>query len=273
MRRTIGVLCCLVLLTACGSPAGDGGLPPTPTPAVVPAAAFATAVDATATRATPSRAASATAIPPRPGPPATPGLVGTPGTPAAPGTPGTPTGGIAAGATPSGGATVVQLFAPFRPAGLAGGLRVTADLRGYCWGGSQALGGRPDAWRCTGENRILDPCFEAGAPEATALACSASPWSDEIVLLTLTAPLPRERANAPGGTMPHPWAIQLASGVRCQIATGATATVAGLRVNATCSDGSATLGDLDRGRARWRVFVMRDNSPTLEQQEIVAAWY
>lgn len=269
MRRLAGVLFCLTLLAACGSPVGDGVLTPTPTATALPVAARAATVEATATRATPVSGTPATAtrtipasgtpatvIPVRPAPAGTPGITGTP-----------------IFATPAGGATVIQLFAPYRPNGLVGGLHVTADVNGYCWSGSEALHSRPDAWRCTSGNRILDPCIEAGNADPAPLACAASPWSAEITLLTLTAPLPRDHANSAGGTTAHPWGLQLASGARCQFIIGATATVAGLRVNAICSDGSYTLGDPDRSRARWRIFVMRDNSPNLELQEISSAWY
>jgi hypothetical protein len=168
---------------------------------------------------------------------------------------------------------VIQLFAPYRPTGLASNLRVADNINGYCWAGSEALRGRPEAWRCTSGNRVLDPCLEAGGIDPAPLACAASPWSDDIALLTLTAPLPRDRANAAGGMAGHPWAFQLANGARCQL-TGSTApTVAGLRINTACSDGTHTLGDPDRTGTRWRIFVMRDNSPSLELEEIAIVWY
>jgi hypothetical protein len=282
MRRLVGLLFCPTLLTACGSPLGDGGLTPTPTSTAIPVAAIAATANVTATSATPASdpLATATRSTPVSGTPATATRAipasGTPATPipvrpAPAGTPGTT--GTPQLATPTSGATTIQLFAPYRPNGLAGSLHVLADLNGYCWAGSETLHGRPDAWRCTSDNRILDPCIEAGNADPTALACAASPWSAEITLLTLTAPLPRDHANTAGGIMAHPWGLQLANGARCQLATGATATVAGLRINATCSDGSYTVGDPDRSRARWRIFVMHDSSPNLELQEIIAAWY
>ena len=50
-------------------------------------------------------------------------------------------------------------------------------------------------------------------------------------------------------------------------------TIAGLRINTACSDGTHTLGDPDRTGTTWRIFVMRDNSPNLELEEIAIVWY
>ena len=65
--------------------------------------------------------------------------------------------------------------------------------------GSSIANGRPDAWGCTTSGGVLDPCFENSfvAPdEATEVACLDTPWSTEVVMLTLTAPLSREGGPA-----------------------------------------------------------------------------
>lgn len=225
---------------------------------------------------------TSTPVPVRPGPPATPSASATPGTPraatpsgnATPGTPGLAGSPVAAtpGATSTTG-TAIQIFAPYRPDGLVSSLRVSGTANGYCISGSESLPGRPDAWRCATGGRILDPCFASATPDTAPLACATSPWSAEITLLMLTAPLPRDRANTKFDVVHAPWAFQLASGVRCQAVAGATGTIAGMQVSAACSDGSQIVGTPDRSGGRWRVYVMRDSTPSLEEQEIVAAWY
>ena len=244
---------------------------------------------------------TSTPVPVRPGPPATPSASATPGTPraatpslATPGISGTP--GTPRAATPSGNATpgtpglagspvaatpgatsttgtAIQIFAPYRPDGLVSSLRVSGTANGYCVSGSESLPGRPDAWRCATGGRILDPCFASATPDTAPLACATSPWSAEITLLMLTAPLPRDRANTKFDVAHAPWAFQLASGVRCQAVAGSTGMIAGMQVSAACSDGSQVVGTPDRSGGRWRVYVMRDSTPSLEGQEIVAAWY
>jgi hypothetical protein len=204
---------------------------------------------------------------------ATPNSAGTPGTPRSgtpmvSGTPGTPTAN-----TPDQNRTTTQIFAPYRPDGLVQSLRVTAIVNGYCVGGAQTLPGRPDAWRCATGGRILDPCFASATPDTQPLACAVAPWSDEITLLNLTAPLPRDRANGSFSVSAVPWGFQLANGARCQSTPGGNGLIAGMPITATCSDGGQVLGDPDRGGGRWRIFVGRDNTPNLDSQEIVVVWY
>ncbi len=251
---------------------------------------------ATATRPVASstavvRTIPGTPIPVRPGPPIVSGTaspaatatraVGTPGTsiparpglPATPGSAGTPHAGTPTASPTAAQGTTLQLFAPYRPGGLASGLRVEAKVNGYCWVGSETLLGRPDAWRCTANNRIYDPCFAAGSTDTTPLACAADPWAGGVTLLTLTAPLPRDRVNTAAGTTRNPWALQLANGARCQLITGASATIVGMRLGMACSDGTQIVGDPDRSTGRWRVYILRDGDPALTTEEVVSAWY
>jgi len=294
MRRLLGPALIVLLLAGYGSPFAGGfadGAPP-PTPLSVPLAAGLATPLATATRGTPDARATAmrpaasstavisstpgtpiasgtpsprapatraggTPIPVRPGPPATPGIAGTPGL----------TG------TPVGAEHHYPTLRPYRPGGLASGLRVEENVNGYCWAGSDTLIGRPDAWRCTANNRIYDPCFAADSTDPTPLACAADPWVGSVTLLTLTAPLPRDRGNTAAGATRDPWATQLANGARCQMSTGASATIAGMRIGAACSDGTQIVGDPDRSTGRWRVYILRDGDPTLTTEEVVTAWY
>ena len=231
--------------------------------------------------ATPSPTATAaraggtpgTSIPVRPGPPTTPGIVAPPGLAGTPGVAGTPRVGTPTALPVAAPETAIRLFAPYRPGGLASGLQIEGHVNGYCWVGSETLPGRPDAWRCTANNRISDPCFAADSSATAPLACAADPWAGTVTLLTLTAPLPHDRANTAAGTTRIPWAIQLANGARCQTIAGASATVAGLRINAACSDGTQIVGDPDRAAGRWRVYILRDGDPVLTTEAVAIAWY
>lgn len=247
---------------------------PTSTPAPIRPGPPATPSITAATPGLTTPGSSGTLATPRA---ATPSANATPGGTPRPATPGTPGfSGSPIAATPLATVTVgtaIQIFAPYRPDGLVSSLRVSGTVNGYCVTGSEALSGRPDAWRCATGGRILDPCFASATPDTDPLACATSPWSDAITLLVLTAPLPRERANARFDIAHAPWAFQLDSGVRCQAIVGSSGMVAGMQVTADCSDGSQVVGAPDRSGGRWQVFVMRDNTPSLETQEIVAAWY
>jgi len=239
-----------------------GGTPGTPIVSGTPS------LTATATRAA---GTPGTPITVRPVPPATPGIAGTPGLTGTPGIAGTPRAGTPTARPVAAQGTTVQLFAPYRPGGLASGLRVEANVGGYCWGGSEALLGRSDAWHCTANNRIYDPCFASNSTDTTPLACATDPWAGTVTLLTLTAPLPRDRANTAAGTARNPWAAQLANGARCQIITGTSATIAGMPIGAACSEGTQIVGDPDRSTGHWRVYILRDGDPALTIEAVVIA--
>ena len=139
-------------------------------------------------------------------------------------------------ATPAAGLTArtdVRYLLPFGPDGLNGGLTATTEEEGTCAYPSSAALDRPDAWDCTGaEGQIYDPCFENPFPpsdEPGQVACVDSPFSTDVVVLTLTEPLVREKeapdagmslAEAAGvsidpGTSPGRWTWLTGTSARC----------------------------------------------------------
>jgi hypothetical protein len=103
-------------------------------------------------------------------------------------------------ATPASGSparTDVRYVLPFTPDGLTPGLTATATVAGVCGFTSSAALERPDAWDCLGaDDQIYDPCFEnpfLPPDEPGQVACFASPFTTEVVVLTLTDPLLREK--------------------------------------------------------------------------------
>lgn len=174
-------------------------------------------------------------------------------------------------------ATSVRLYTPFQPGGgLVIGVAVTGRASGACFATSLASPVRPDAYRCNAGNSVLDPCF-APLDGRAPLACSRDPWSANAVLLTWTGPLPsntRLAAADPDYAKAMPWALELANGQRCTVLTGATAPVAGLRINYGCPDGGIVAGGIDRTLPLWRVFYQTGNrSLSLSQVNVNVAWY
>jgi hypothetical protein len=167
-------------------------------------------------------------------------------------------------------ATQVRVVVPFGPGGLVPRLTVTTRASGSCWTASLASGSRPDAWRCMSGNSIHDPCF-VGFDQVA--ACFSSPWSSDVVLLSLSGPLPGDAKRPPNILDGPPWALELASGERCTMLTGATWGVAGMRVNYGCPDDVSVVGDVDRSAPTWRAFVLRAGSPVMSLVEIPAAYY
>jgi hypothetical protein len=169
--------------------------------------------------------------------------------------------------------TEVRVIVPFTPGGLAAGLAVAARAPGSCWTASLASASRPDAWRCMAGNAIHDPCFVGFAGADQVAACLQSPWSSRVVLLTLSAPPPREAPRPANLLAGAPWALELASGERCTMFTGATWGVAGMRVNYGCPGDVSVVGELDRSAPTWRAFVLRGGAAVMGQVEIRTAYY
>ncbi|HYB44706.1 MAG TPA: hypothetical protein VEL75_23220 [Candidatus Methylomirabilis sp.] len=171
--------------------------------------------------------------------------------------------------------TELRLFLPLFFGGMSAGVSVAERVSGECFASSIASAGRPDAWRCTAGNRILDPCFEGFEGGQLRLACARSPWSAEVTVLTPTAEPKRAEANTLSLASALPWALELSDGSRCTLLTGATSAAAGLRVNYGCEGGGRyVIGEPDRSAARWRVFSW---SPAREiaarQVEVLVAWW
>jgi hypothetical protein len=144
--------------------------------------------------------------------------------------------------------TRIVLFAPFGPGGLSPTYKVTSKVHGACWTGSIASQ-RPDAWRCMVSNSIYDPCFSNAA--LSSVACASDAFSKSVVLITLEKPIPTKERNTGKAS---PWALQLANGARCYLATGATSEVAGMRLNYECSTKGWILGTPDRSKRPWQAY-------------------
>jgi len=170
--------------------------------------------------------------------------------------------------------TDVRIFSPFAGSKLAQGMTASGTDTGECFTASLASQGRPDAWRCSAGNTILDPCFETQPPGTGPVACAASPWSSQVRLLKLSKPVPRNEANKEDLLASAPWALELADGSRCTFLTGATMAVAGMRWNYGCPNGAEVIGEVNRGDPVWRVFVRRPTSGAIiKQVDVLVAWY
>lgn len=170
--------------------------------------------------------------------------------------------------------TSVKLLTPWGPNGLSIGMATSEQVNGNCFTRSLASPSRPDAWRCMAGNALMDPCYQRIMGDEKQLACPVGgPWTANVALLTLTQPLPQEDRKQPGRDSVLPWAIELANGQRCTQFTGATAPVAGMRINYGCPDGFNVVGDIDRSEPIWRAFVQGQKSIALEQVDVAVAWF
>ena len=188
-------------------------------------------------------------------------------------------------------ATQVKIFTPWLPNGMlnpAITVRTTEmfmsnpNLPGDCLSAAITTQ-RPDAWRC----ETADPCFSPFPYSATEVACASAPWSNEVVLLMLSRPLPGpELCNA----MPHycppqalnlgspPWALELVNGAQCTKLTGTISSLGGLALVYGCTDGGSVgiasqMSPFDISQPLWRAFYLPQQGTAFEQAAVLTAWY
>ncbi len=172
--------------------------------------------------------------------------------------------------------TEVRLFVPSDRGQVLSGLSVATERSGACFARSLADSERPDAYRCSTDDSIHDPCF-LDPVRVDAVVCAGAPFAADVVVVRLSEPLPAPlAAHAYDLDLQRgrPWALELADGRRCTILTGATALVAGMRVDYGCDDGASLVGPIDRSAARWRVFVgSPELGPVYEHVPVAVAWF
>ncbi len=191
-------------------------------------------------------------------------------------------------ATSEGDATDVRYVLPFTPDGLHPDLTETATADGGCTASSSVALGRPDAWSCLSENpQIYDPCFEnpfLPPSQQSELACFASPFTTEVVLIHLTDPLVRvktvvdpalpDAASTAAVIDPWdlPWALELANGDQCTLLHGTLTVMAGQAIHYGCDDEGMVLGEVDHDQPVWTVHYLAAGDFSSSRVEVVVAW-
>jgi hypothetical protein len=197
----------------------------------------------------------------------------------------TPTAAEDAG---EGGRTDVRYVLPFTPDGLNPGLTAASTEEGVCGFASSAALERPDAWDCTGaEGQIYDPCFEnpfIPPDEPAQVACVDTPFTTDVVVLTLTESLVRQKeapdagmgmAQAAGVSIEPwdlPWALELANGDQCTLLHGTLTVMAGQTVHYGCADGGMILGETDHSQPVWTVNYLAEGDTASQLVDVVTAW-
>lgn len=192
-------------------------------------------------------------------------------------------------------ATDVRYLLPFTPEGLHPGFTVTETVEGRCGGASLVAHDRPDAWDCISpDNEIYDPCFEQVFPpldEPGQVVCIASPFDTEVIMLTLTEPLERDKEvpEVPDGAAPNgdmgmpraeadidgedlPWGLELANGERCSLLRGTLIAMAGQVVYYGCTDGGMVLGEMIREQPLWTVNYVPEGGAASTRVAVITAW-
>jgi hypothetical protein len=176
-------------------------------------------------------------------------------------------------AADSNSATQIKMLTPYGPGGLSKALSVSETANGNCFAESVADSSRTDAWRCSAGNAIHDPCFANIMGDSKTLACARNPWDGKVTVLTVSTPPDASKRKQVPRTQAMPWALELANGDHCALFTGATAPIAGMRINYGCPGGGLVVGDIDRSQSVWRVFYQKEGAASLDQVDVSVAWY
>jgi hypothetical protein len=184
--------------------------------------------------------------------------------------------------------TDIRYLLPFTPDGLSPGLTAVTEEEGICGFASSAALDRPDAWDCLGaDDQIYDPCFEnpfIAPDELGQVACFDSPFSTEVVVLTLTEPLVREKeapdpamslAQAAGVSIDPwdlPWALELANGEQCTLLGGTLSVQAGQTVHYGCLEQGTILGEVQHQDAVWTVNYLAEGEVASSLVPVTVAW-
>jgi hypothetical protein len=106
-----------------------------------------------------------------------------------------------------------------------------------------------NTYRCFAGNGVYDPCWVQSTKSL--VVCLSAPWSFRLVQLKV-----KHYSNAGRTTKSSktPWGVQLANGVQCGLADGATTLIAGKRLSYFCSHVKDVLyGGVNRSGRTWTI--------------------
>jgi hypothetical protein len=166
---------------------------------------------------------------------------------------------------------------------LRAGYTVTETHSGSCDGGSARLYGNVNAYRCTFDKYIADPCF--ALEDGASVYCFGDPWSTEGVLLTLAVPVTYNPAfTLPDQTPYGAWGLILTDPDDpqqkwyCSMRGGAGWEIAGHIVMYNCALGDGTgeahVLQIDADdHPVWRALLADSSKTNIVETDVTEAWY
>ena len=128
---------------------------------------------------------------------------------------------------------------------------IVAKKIGECSQQSQLIK-REDAWRCVAEGKLYDPCFVHPFGSHLEAVCPESPWSNKGIQITVATPLDNKYHEALDMSRTFPWAIELATGEKCQ-AIDTVEQFDGLPIRYRCDSQSELIGHVQRCEGTWKM--------------------
>ncbi len=194
----------------------------------------------------------------------------------------TSTPSSASSSSPAPDQTSVRLVRPFDLSGkLLSSYKQVGESSGSCMDGYESSD--PESLRCIDDNsQVFDPCWDFGQRAA----CLHDPWNPEVWIIDEVRPKDADPSKKIG---PVPWALEIRDPsdptkvYHCGFMGGATGTVAGMRVNWSCADKTATpskykeigqaVGDPEvKQGGLWKIFFSREGTSEVVEAPILVAW-
>jgi hypothetical protein len=168
--------------------------------------------------------------------------------------------------------TSTQIYRAFTPSG-APAIAVTNTIQGHCFRGS-VWANRNDAWRCTSDNLLYDPCFSSSKAKGIVL-CPEAAWKRSGVEIVLTGGLPTQFGNWRAPTTDvRPWGVQIMSGAKCMLE--GTGPIINPKVvgRYACMNGQWLWNQPNRTLQPWKIRIAPVTATKLTRRTgIAVAWF
>lgn len=152
--------------------------------------------------------------------------------------------------------TQIKIFMPLSPNVPTETLGLHEITEGECQSSLMSTA-RNDAYRCINKaGKILDPCFSQFGKKN--LLCVQNPWENDSLIFTPTKKaIDTEKRTPLLDSLP--WAIKLKNRKTCFLNTGASAILAGMRVQYQCDHNSYLLGEIHKTNDQWSIFYHQED--------------
>jgi rubredoxin len=165
--------------------------------------------------------------------------------------------------------TELQLYRPFTETSKQLPIQIIAQKTGECFQQSKLIV-REDAWRCSTEGMVYDPCFVKPNGSKMEAMCPGTPWTQQSIEITVPHPLDNTQHATLDMSQTYPWGIELMSGERCYAVEEAT-KYDDLPVHYRCNEHTVLIGHVQRCNALWK--MLQHTSTGISTVELAKAWF
>lgn len=158
------------------------------------------------------------------------------------------------------------LYQPFSHAPLQRTLIINETIAGECFKQS-VTNERKDAWYCSANGTIYDPCFKHPFDNKNELVCPYSPWHNSSIKIVTKQLLDNSSHIKLDMSKSKPWALELMDGTRCLVISPEQ----GAPYKYQCENNKNLSGKLYRCQGIWQIY-QHDND-TFNKANVKRAWF